>query len=1631
MHSQEAERKFRDFSERLLKAQRYSFSGRDIFSRDSLKPILQEFCGIIAQNLGVQSCTIQLKLYDPADVPCRDEGGTPTSIEKVLKTSQTKRSLQEHCCELSKQWSHTPGLKKSADDKPEAPKDLVDRRRDVWFNSSSFPYAFWPKGAVKLVAANAGGPWYPFSDTLEFITPLEKGITADIVQDREAKLRDPLSIRATRGLRKLGTHDEQVWNAGGPLSLFYNYYAAPIRIHPAGEALGVLKVENKSHAPPCLFSVEDLARDKDQPRQADWTSEEPYRILRWRRDRPRRTARHIEKVLHRRLRRLALDEVRDPKSLVTALIRELNRLVHDKGMYRELTGRAAADQRDGAASRAHEVIRILLKNLAEPEPGTRSDLRTKERASTAYLFTHECSRTKGLEGEDSKCAGLHAAFDLWNNWFNIARLKKELLGHLGRLEQPAMQCRISFFSLAYLLLDIERQVGTSDFRLCDLLDIPYPYALSESRSGTLTLSKLHGLLSKRQSRKRQSDYAKLRPDRPETRPPIQLLFEDLEQEQAFLEIFYDESTKGGDTARVDSVSAFLSELEKRSHDLISQARSGSVVEKLEEALEDRIKALAPNREVGIERLKNNTPCHRFCYGFRIKIHSPQLREIKLHVVLFPTGGELTHNGRRPLASTPDFWWGRDGKDGKAREEWKAFRFLNAFYCHSARNPPDLKSGLGFRGELADLTHPKGTESSLSLPHLITDRLAARRQAFAFSLPMTFFNVEDALKLSWAALEIGKLIERQIAYRGNHSRPHIPLTAMEFYRLPISSLGFVDDLRRQHGDAQRVENHLQYQLKNEMAHLGFERSVVATPRIKEFRSYFERLGERFMALEVSELAVWLHVLSVMRLEVQENAKAQEFASKIRGFKAALNGLKRLAGSRVEMRAGWLTNEQEWSAILFDPRRRPQDSLLGDLCFESPWLRVEDAPKGMTRRQTLGHCVIQLLKNLEAEGLAVPNDDDLQGRSRKAEQLLTDLVFRNYDPFVRSSVSLLIQLLNRRRLAAREEEIRGLYEFYRAMRRGFSDTESPLVQSEDFERFRKQAESLREFMLRTETKDFQRDVLKPAAEENWLCISPAGAYKRARMLLNVFRTQRPPALLNWELGRFDYVGARLDCLFKNQVFAAYESIWSRGDPFFQFRRGGEETKEPDTQAIEDRFTEKRRQRFYCLRTSVHSDGVYNAWQIAALMDPNAILPGHWGSRSYTLSRLRYLMGAMFWSLCPKAAKSYVHLGDMRLHCMRSYRELFKRVNNLLTERDIGDPPSSAKPSTSPSMLAGTAIRAFAAEDGIDRLIDFIRDTVESREDVVDRQKTLAKLVTPARGTPWSVLTKFLRASRDYSSAYSKWIQEPEAGKPRLATVRQASRVLEERILRLLPRIQNHGTPSRKARRDTGSGASSADHGAGQSDWPHVFLTQAKHNQLERWALRLQNRAQSRRGRTDAGLAQDMAASWLKDLGDLLILFERSQNEFLFPRGGRRDAGNALSIDDERGQEAVLDRLLNYTLLFNWEVLSKNSWLLEGLESRIWNPRDRKLFLGWTAYDLFYYVRSLIPVELQVRTQLANTMAEQYHNAVYKATPPKGTERERKRMGDIGRQLDELDKEMEVLIEEYVEHWEEDLKRATSSN
>ena len=127
--TEKEEKNFREFMNRLLQAQSYDFlNDTDLFSRKTLHKTLKKFCEIIADELGAQSCTIHLKIYDP------EEFSTNGHFDGKLKSYLKKINLTN--------------------------KDECKQRKSICKTTMNFPYWQYEKGAVQLIAANGSSPWH-------------------------------------------------------------------------------------------------------------------------------------------------------------------------------------------------------------------------------------------------------------------------------------------------------------------------------------------------------------------------------------------------------------------------------------------------------------------------------------------------------------------------------------------------------------------------------------------------------------------------------------------------------------------------------------------------------------------------------------------------------------------------------------------------------------------------------------------------------------------------------------------------------------------------------------------------------------------------------------------------------------------------------------------------------------------------------------------------------------------------------------------------------------------------------------------------------------------------------------------------------------------------------------------------------------------------------------------------------------------------------------------------------------------------------------------------------------------------------------------------------------------------------
>jgi ppGpp synthetase/RelA/SpoT-type nucleotidyltranferase len=891
-------------------------------------------------------------------------------------------------------------------------------------------------------------------------------------------------------------------------------------------------------------------------------------------------------------------------------------------------------------------------------------------------------------------------------------------------------------------------------------------------------------------------------------------------------------------------------------------------------------------------------------------------------------------------------------------------------------------------------------------HLPTDRLAARIEALTFAFPIPRFTIHDAWWLSWAALEIGKLIERQISYRGTHLSPTVPLTAMDFFRVPISDMSFVDALRNQYKDAETVKRMLEYHIPNHCRELNLQITLEHNCRVKDFRSYLERLGEEHRAYYDALIATWLYILYLRLDEETEeileqalndhrtNCKEHYLRSGLENHFSNLAHCEALYRQTEALLANLkqfyeeLKKVCESKNVLFAEKditwlKKNADEVFGDLRFAAP--NLDFGRKNKDARQLV-------LDNLCNSPQAVGETRE-SGNNPLDEEQIFQYVFRIYDPFVTQAISLYILLNNAgddseagqgyvsfyekcrkltRFLREKFESSHRLNEQWRDVPELLSDTKSLILK---LELLRVQASELStsEFssVLQTATMDFTAtEESKPASDDVRLTLR--GIYKRVRTLINIAGNQVSPSLLNWEILRFDYVGARVNCLFKNQVFAIYEQLWNRGDPFSHWTaaapkqsRGGEETEAPGhlRPATSRSKDEWARQRWLSIQTKIHKgeDG-YNAWQISALMDPRSVFKGYWGASLYNINLLRdYLVVAIdSWHM--KAANEYRQLATRRTKLQQEYCNWFTSgyVKHVLRKDLTIQEFEQAQDIYFPEYLLRTPL------DIVIRLLE--NDLVDEADFqiILDGLYKFVKLCLESddRKKLWPEAQKIYSKARYFADGQYAGNQ---ASKRKTGLSSIELKELDKALHGQLAVLKQEESRFR----------------GNLAQWPNseAFKDQTLLERLDDM-------------RRILDLTKQATEIWRKGLRHVLIELQSNQKQYLFK------IENA-DKENIRGSQNVLERILCYILLFKPKSGSKK-------------------FKGWSAYDLFYYVSSLIPAEIQVRTALADTMAEQYHG-VYKSNvdPASSVAVQRRRLQEMGRKLDNLDRETEAIYDGYIVH------------
>lgn len=1071
---------------------------------------------------------------------------------------------------------------------------------------------------------------------------------------------------------------------------------------------------------------------------------------------------------------------------------------------------------------------------------------------------------------------------------------------------------VSLLSVLYLAHDLVAAKRPSDSTVGDLCTLPFPH--SKDADGYTTMP---------------SDVVGA--EKFDQRPPIQITFDNSEEERAFVN-WLSGTKEEDDKGRFPAVQIFYETLNAEFTAPLNEKVDGRIEKALRNAIKKAFRVEADWIEPEL-KVKPVGLLHT------VQLDIPDKVRFLFHMQVTPMRSELK------LAQLK-YW-------GLSTESAKQFCSVNA----------------------DDFTHSPDDWDF----HLPTDRLAARIDALTFAFPIPRFSISDAWWLSWAALEIGKLIERQISYRGTNISPTVPLTAMDFFRVPISDLGFVDALRDQYNAAETVRGMLEYHIPNHCRDLNLEVTVEHNSRVKSFRSYLERIGQEHRAYYDSIIATWLYilclrlggrterVLSTAIKKHKQKCVEQHLREGLQDYFSNVNQCVGLYDQAGELAANLkrfyraLKALCDSESVLFTRNdikwlRTNGREVFGDLKFAAP--DVELAEKDLDDARAL------ILKNLRSSPQAAPRPSTAGPDAQMDDKEIIEYVLRRYDPFVTYGVSLYILLTNtlrddeagrgyklfyekcRRLTKVLREKFEASYQFHEQWRDvpkdGFSATKL-LIDELGPLRAKISELSTNDFcsVLHTAVMDISGHEETATGSEAYLGIK--GIYKRVRTLNNIAGNQVCPPLLNWETGRFDYVGTRINCLFKNQVFAIYEDLWNRGDPFYLWTK------------------EERPQRWLSTLTKIHrgEDG-YNAWQFSALMDPIDVFERDPASRLYSINALRnYLVPAVDrWH--PDFANTYSALAKKRNHWKAQYCNWFTRgyVKHVLHKDSLSSDRHGAQDILFPEYVLRTPL---------DILIRLLEEDLVHKDDYRKILDGLCEFVMKCLGKAdandlWKVV----------ADIYS-------------GTIRLAAKISD--VITSGTSNDTHFTPNltelAKALR-------------GQ-------ITILKHEKdiFER------NRANwpDRRAFEDGTLCERLTDMkqilesnpavteiWRKGLRHVLIELQSSQKQYLF------DVGKI------RGAQNVRDRILCYVLLF---------------DPKLGGDVDPDI-KEWSAHDLFYYLTSLVPAEFQVRTMLADTMAEQYHG-VYKSNinPADSVVIQRRRLQEMGRKLDDLDRETEAIYDGYIVH------------
>jgi hypothetical protein len=1579
---EEIEKGFKDFIKRLLEAQSYDFmKEKALFSSKTLESTLEKFCNITADELHCDSCTIHLQMYDA----------------KMMDKELLNQFITKHCIEKT---NFLEILKRD-----------ICKIAEAKINEEELYVLLKKWVKVELTGKKTGNE--ASNELSEFIKKSPINMDKDKVTNF---LLESLKYRLELLKSSLSF----------PYWLYTKGAARPVAANEDSPWLHVFKDEkNESKYVTLLGGVSKAIFQENVARVRD---------------------------------RLSIRETRNFKKLGKA----------DMIVWNNEGWKYVFKNFYGIPIRLHsggEVIGILRAE-------------------------NKKTRWKNEDEEEEKI--IHKLLSTKDTGELINGIILKIAEKFEECKRDLDSLNLSLLSLAYLEHDLKSGECTgivnqnSGFE--KLIFIPYPdYIISKLKKEP---NNMEQILDEYKDFKIDS----LKPAGDNKRPPMQLFTRNIDDEKKLWNLLKEEEKNDHDYCRrlynkIESIygvfNAYIYQVidyKKENHYLEEAEKS-----KFTQAINEKIfkgKPVIISIEIEDWRKLNLPDFH-----FKVSLSYISIMESKidLYMVILPTREEIIggHIPNVEKYKEVNHTWLSTGKC--TLEE----------YCKH-RQKLKVKT-------LGEFVIYDESRKEIMITDYILDRLAARTQAFALSFPIADFSFEDNYKLSLAALEIGKLIEREISYRANRHDDPMPLTALEFFRIPISDLNFVDDLRIRRINSRKIADSIDVYLRNIIVEMGMTESVAYSSRIKGYRSFLQRIGERFEGYVRGNIAIWVFLLSLLIDETGINmnvspgnkgggdAKKREITGFFKNLGKFKESIKYLLGDALM----WNEESSQFGFENFCNFLNKDNSkkIFGDLKFDSPPFMVNGKGKKDIGEKLIG-AFKRIIKNLENEGIGeecfkdLDLDEGIDDYFEKNQQLFNDLLLRNYSHFVRDSLSLLIQVANllnslknkgmdnfknfyrkcrylREFLCSSFQQFEGRKKYH--LERIFSIEENP-----DKENKKGVWINIKDFINKYNT-----GTVFPGDDGKHLRLTPGTIYKRIRTLNNILHHQTPAALLDWELGRFDLYGTRMNCLYKNQGFILFEKTWNKGDPFFFYDPRAKKFDEyyKENEKID---TNKYRQRWLCLRTKV-LEGEYNACQIAALIDPKTVEPEYWEYiSSYNLKCVQYVLGKIFDQFEKTAAENYRSYSWHRQLISECYRKWYKCKSDLV-KREIQDEDKEKEytkwfgsflfasvinllmlvldcmidyknngdnkhGSRDHNFNKGIRSRHGFSEDTLKKIVDEMEKKIDEKEKnpgkrnlffdmlnafywVVENGKNYCNSIKKGFMKPGLFAgqqfqckcTKHEKSENkgNFKTGSQKLVACEKSNAPHCNLYEMALNFVNN-IIAFLKNSENHPDAlntyqesrdedifkkiksNLEKERDffTGLEKVEKDEDIQGFQMPIFFFDE---NQTDangyKILVNLEKIRDTLGEKLKIGKGKDIERWYWGFVYRTLEQIRREQKSYIFDIGEKRKGYGGLWLRDK---EEVFERIKNYVLLFSEEDIDK--------ENKIY-------FLGWNAHDLYYYIRSLIPMEIQFRTELTNTFAVQYHDDIYKVQPPTGTEFPHTMMKKAGESLEKIDRELGIDYEDYI--------------